>query len=685
MMNHPIKWARMLCACLSLLTAVIAMSAKLAAQTLPPKLVKASIDDFYQQPSSHQVTLSPDGKKIAWIYAIDGKSVRQLKVLDIETNKIDSILASPFITAPIWHSSSESLYVLTESSLLFMPINKQDKRKTILKFDPTLKQRFFKYDTANERIYFSEEDEKSHRIFTLNEQNQKQVLLSSKQRIKNFYHFPNHNALFYTLAFNDHVEIMALENGELRSLRSCDMITRCSLLGVNIEQRYLFIDSNAQSRLDAISRLTIDSNDEVILMVDPEEISDRETSYIHRGQHVFTSFFGDYRRFYSPNKSLQSSLDYLTNQFPEKNLSLQLNNDLSQWLVQVSAGNMQLPDYYIFKSRNEHLTKITNKIELNSVKISSTHLAKPSPMTYKARDGLDIQSYVWLPKDVDLTTAPVVAFIHGGPWTRLKGEYDVITQILVSNGYIVFQPNFRASWGFGVDFITAGAKTFGKGPTHNDIIDGIETLLSKGIGDRQKLAIFGHSFGGFSVLGALAFEPDYFKAGFASAPPAQMISFNSDKELKKSGRERALRGFDRLHQDRVFLFDERNQAEVEHMYSVSPEAHKMAIKAPLIIAAGARDRKVPVAGVKRYALALKNAGKPISLFIDNDATHSFNWDPTWSSLIYLMERFFKQHLGGTPVESNDSHYQQHLKKMEAFSSDNVSTLYNNLSKEHSGS
>lgn len=669
-MNHLMSmWARILRAISLLLCLFHNQVAAVDEQTRveDKQSHRSQLEDFYQSPSSHRITLSPDGKKVAWIYATNNQTLRHLKVLDLETNQVTKLLVAPNITRSVWHRSSTSLYVITNTNLVEVSLADSLQRTTLMKFDESKNQIFEKYDSRLDRVYFSEEDEYSHRIFSFNRSTEPTLLLESEQRINNFYHYPEKSALYYSLHYSEHSEIFVKEQGKEKSLRVCDMIKRCSLKGVDIDSRSVMIDSNALSSTDAIASLNIDSMKETLLLSDPQKISDREHSLIREGKHIFTSFFGDYRRFYSPIPSVQLAFDHLSLSFPNKNLMLQLSEDLSRWLVEISGGNMQLPKYYHYFPETKRLTNVTYLIEQKSPKIAEKDLIEATPLTYKARDGLLIQSYVWLPKNADLKNAPLISYIHGGPWTRVKGEYDAITQMLVSNGYIVFQPNFRASWGFGVDFVLAGAKTFGKGKTHNDIIDGIENLLEKGIGNRDKLAITGHSFGGFSVLGALAFEPDYFKAGFASAPPAQMPSLNSEAVLKKMGRTKPKRGFDRVHQDRAFLIDDRDPAELERFYSISPDAHKMAIKNPLIIVSGGKDTKVPIADVKAYSMALKLANKPVSLFVDNQASHTFYWESTWPPLLYLMERFFADNLGGKIHQADDEKYQKLLSNIEAFS------------------
>ena len=91
------------------------------------------------------------------------------------------------------------------------------------------------------------------------------------------------------------------------------------------------------------------------------------------------------------------------------------------------------------------------------------HLAQMKPVKYKTRDGLTIHGYLTVPKGVKAKNLPVVIHPHGGPWARDIWGYDPEVQFLANRGYAVFQPNFRASTGYGKEFFNAGKKQWGIG------------------------------------------------------------------------------------------------------------------------------------------------------------------------------------------------------------------------------
>ena len=164
---------------------------------------------------------------------------------------------------------------------------------------------------------------------------------------------------------------------------------------------------------------------------------------------------------------------------------------------------------------------------------------------------------------------PLVVVPHGGPWSRVKGHYSSIIQFLANRGYAVFEPNFRSSTGMGRHYVLSANKDFGDGIVQQDIIDGMRYVLSKGIGDPNKLAMFGHSFGGFSTLAALAFTPNLFKVGIAGAPPSDLA--NSIKQLSDNQQNDE----DKIRQIRLMKLgvDLNDQQDLQRLSAQSPDAN----------------------------------------------------------------------------------------------------------------
>src|SRR5439155_1416028 len=143
------------------------------------------------------------------------------------------------------------------------------------------------------------------------------------------------------------------------------------------------------------------------------------------------------------------------------------------------------------------------------------------PVSYRARDGKLLHGYVLLPSGIAPGTAPLIAWLHGGPITRTYDRYEASMQLLVNRGYAVFVPNFRASTGYGLDYVLSAHGDVGNGRVLADIIDGLDFLLAQGIGDRDRQAVMGMSFGGYASLLALSHHPARVRFAFAGAPPTE--------------------------------------------------------------------------------------------------------------------------------------------------------------------
>ena len=152
------------------------------------------------------------------------------------------------------------------------------------------------------------------------------------------------------------------------------------------------------------------------------------------------------------------------------------------------------------------------------------------PVEIKARDGLTLPSYLTLPANADPNRdgkadapVPLVLFVHGGPWGRDGYGYDPYAQWLANRGYAVLQVNFRASTGFGKDFIdrrqpAVGQEDAGR-PDRQRRLGG-----RQGVTTTDKVAIMGGSYGGYATLAGLTVTPDKYACGVDIVGPSNLFT-----------------------------------------------------------------------------------------------------------------------------------------------------------------
>jgi dipeptidyl aminopeptidase/acylaminoacyl peptidase len=156
-------------------------------------------------------------------------------------------------------------------------------------------------------------------------------------------------------------------------------------------------------------------------------------------------------------------------------------------------------------------------------------LSPVQPVTFTARDGLEIPGYLIVPKGLEAKSLPMVIIPHGGPRSRSDADYDYIAQAIVARGYAVYSPNFRGSSGYGRAFRAKGYNEWG-GAMQRDVTDATEWLVKEGIADPDRICILGLSYGGYSALIGAAQNPDMYACAVSGNGVTDLPFFMGDKK-----------------------------------------------------------------------------------------------------------------------------------------------------------
>lgn len=279
----------------------------------------------------------------------------------------------------------------------------------------------------------------------------------------------------------------------------------------------------------------------------------------------------------------------------------------------------------------------TNKAErlfTNRKALEKLTLAKMEPVAFKAGDGLRIYGYLTTPPGVPSKNLPMVLLVHGGPWYRDSWGYAPTAQWLANRGYAVLQVNFRGSTGYGKKFLNAANREWA-GKMHQDLIDGVNWAINKGIADPKRIAIFGGSYGGYATLVGLTFTPDVFACGVDIVGPSNLITWM--KTIPPYWKP-----FEPILWERVG----NPEKDAEFLKSRSPLFKVDRITKPLLIAQGANDPRVPKEESLQMVKALKEADKPVSYVEYPDEGHGFARPENRLDFFAKAEKFLANHLGG---------------------------------------
>ena len=264
--------------------------------------------------------------------------------------------------------------------------------------------------------------------------------------------------------------------------------------------------------------------------------------------------------------------------------------------------------------------------------------AAPSrPVSFPASDGLALQGYLTLPRSpAGSGPPPMVLMLHGGPWDRDRWPAPSLVRFLGSRGYAVLRLNYRGSIGYGRNFIEAGSGTL-SGRLQQDVLDAARWAVASGHAAEGRIALYGGSFGGFLALATLARHPEAFRAGVAVNAVIDAVAFWR--------RDWARDGARALWQEFLASRDLPEAA----LAGVSPINNVRNFDAPILLLAGARDRRVPPEDSFELFDLLRAAGKPAELVEYRGSGHDI-WSTDAETREHIARRlaeFLDRHL---PVE-----------------------------------
>jgi dipeptidyl aminopeptidase/acylaminoacyl peptidase len=299
--------------------------------------------------------------------------------------------------------------------------------------------------------------------------------------------------------------------------------------------------------------------------------------------------------------------------------------------IVLASSDKSSGTYYLYDQKTGKLEKIADETPW----LDANEMASMVPIEYKSRDGLTINGYLTLPKGYTIDNArkmTVVVNPHGGPWYRDQWGFNPEIQFLANHGYTILQMNFRGSTGYGKEFWQASFKQWGK-TMQNDITDGVKWLIDKGIADKNKVGIYGGSYGGYATLSGVAFTPDLYAAAVDYVGVSNIFTFlKTIPPYWKPMLEMMYEMIGNPEKDSILL------------HEASPVFYAKNIKTPLFVAQGANDQRVNINESNQMVEALKNRGVAVEYMVKENEGHGFYNQENRFDFYNTMEKFFAKYL-----------------------------------------
>ncbi|WP_323813069.1 alpha/beta hydrolase family protein [Cellvibrio sp. NN19] len=650
----------------------------LLALTSPAQAETLTIDDFIAEPSLVDIKLSPDGRHMAEIRKKDRTSI--VYIYDIssgepkQTGTVGGNYNRPY---QLEWANNERLLVRMWAPLVVSHIKRAQKREKD-KFDIKEYAHFSRYvsvDTKGNNLVLLKEEERDFFNLYLDHSYIKHTLPNDPQHIL-INGYDEDRIVLFKINVYDGTAKRLITGGPNTYFFICDPngkpLYRADFVASS--HTILLLRLKSDNTWEPFERIEFDAENEQ--EIEPWALAglSNEGNLLYRKRNPKTGYYAIMEREHGtkrtrifaarPDRDIADLLfapqtdqvvgyrieeDVLVNHYIDPALQKkyqQVRQQLGNYqfdfisrdheerrLFGVAEG-MNLPGtFFAYDSRTNNLGFYGHKYPA----LEQEKLPIPVITKYKTRDNTDIRMYLLFPPNYkEGQKYPLVIMPHGGPQARDFAYYDEWATFIATRGYIVAQPNFRGSTGYGLSFETAGYKQWG-GLMQDDLEDAATHLISKGYALESHVCLVGGSYGGYAALMGLVRNGDRYRCA---------ISINGVTHLRDQHAftSKRLKPFPKVIKR---LSDQMGDPKIdkEMMDANSPLLHANKFNAPVLIIASTKDGIVPFKQSERMVKALRSAKKEVEWLSIKDAYHNpFFLDKDKRAIYQHIESFLAKHL-----------------------------------------
>ena len=289
-------------------------------------------------------------------------------------------------------------------------------------------------------------------------------------------------------------------------------------------------------------------------------------------------------------------------------------------------------DFYLYDTLGKRARHLISRSDW----IDPAQSADVRAITLQARDGRPLHGFLTVPPGVPMRALPMVVVPHGGPIGVLDdGTYSTETQMLAAAGYAVLQVNFRGSAGYGRAHAQAARKQWGAA-MQDDVTDATRWAIEQGIADRERICIYGASYGAYAALMGTVREPGLYRcaAGYVGIYDLPLMYARGDIQSDESG----------------LIYLREWLGRPKDLVERSPVNLAAQVGVPVLLAAGREDQRAPVVHTERMEAALKQAGTPVqALYYKNEGHGLYNLANQRDYYGHLLA-FLSRSLGGATAQ-----------------------------------
>lgn len=297
----------------------------------------------------------------------------------------------------------------------------------------------------------------------------------------------------------------------------------------------------------------------------------------------------DHWTYFDPRmKDIQAALEKM---FGAGNVLIATADAARETVIFRVAQMGQAETWYTFDTK----MGVVGRFAYGNEELKDSMLNPVSVVHYPASDGKQIEAILTMPRHkTGQKNLPLVILPHGGPWARDDADWDPYgwAQAIAEQGYVVIQPNYRGSTGYGAAWEKASEHAWGY-RMQDDLNDAIPWLAGQGIADPKRVCIFGWSYGGYAASRAAQRDGAKYRCAISGAGVHDLV---------------AMQRYDRDYLGAYGAKTYMGSAGIDPV-DVSPGLHPEQYSIPILIIQGAKDQRVPPSQSRDLVARLKKAGK----------------------------------------------------------------------------
>lgn len=626
--------------------------------TIPLFLLAGKIiprEELFKNSPCLAVKISPDGNRLAYIGA-DKEGTMNLYVtphLNLKEPEQLTHFTEPEIKGFYWLSNNKNILLLKDTKgtgqFRLYSVDLETKK---------IKDLTSPYPNINAKIFVVSSKEPKA-IIGINNRNPKfqdlHLLDMEKETLTSFFQNDQYINFVFDSDLNLVIKIKMNEDSSHSLIDREDNIlftitaedafhTEC--LKYDEQENVLYLLDNRKNNTTQLKKIYINENQKELVLA-KNNLSDISSVYFENNQPVAYSVYYTQQEWQPLNKTITPDLNLLNFKLGPNFQIIDQTKDSQKWILKNSIPEKGI-EFWLYNRLTKSLSLIHSFPGIND-------LAKMYPLIIPSSDGLKLISYLTLPKDMDeggkpKKPLPLVVVPHGGPFkARDYYEYNKYHQWFANRGYAVLSVNFRLSFGFGKDFVNAGNGQWGK-KAHQDVLDAVNWCVKEKIAEKEKVAIFGGSYGGYEALAGLTFSPEAFVCAVSICGPSNLktvldkvpfywefpVSQLSDKMLyfTKNAFIKSMGG------------NPDKEDEIPYLQGCSPLNHVEKIKRPLLLVHGANDPIVAASESNQIFEKMKEKKLPVIYLSFPDEGHGITKFKNIMCYLAHSEWILSKYLGG---------------------------------------